>query len=167
MGQEDGETAPFQFFTSHSDPELVAGVRRGRAAEFAAFGWDPEALPDPQDPRTFERSRLRRAGGPVRELYHRLLALRRQHPALRRADRERTAVDLIDDQLLRVHRWSESGEHALLLASLAPAPVRAELPAIAGGWQIALDTAGERAGEVDGALAIAPRSAVLLVSSPR
>jgi maltooligosyltrehalose trehalohydrolase len=30
----------------------------GRRREFAAFGWRPEDVPDPQDPATFERSKL-------------------------------------------------------------------------------------------------------------
>ena len=40
MGEEYGETAPFQYFTSHGDPELVEAVRRGRREEFAASGWE-------------------------------------------------------------------------------------------------------------------------------
>ena len=47
MGEEYGETAPFLYFVSHTDPELVAAVRDGRAAEFAAFGWEGD-FPDPR-----------------------------------------------------------------------------------------------------------------------
>src|SRR5436853_3841728 len=57
MGEEYGETAPFQYFVSHSDPALIEAVRRGRKSEFAAFGWSAEP-PDPQDEGTFARSRL-------------------------------------------------------------------------------------------------------------
>jgi len=57
MGEEYGETAPFQYFTSHGDPALVEAVRRGRREEFAAFGWQ-EAVPDPQDEQTFLGSHL-------------------------------------------------------------------------------------------------------------
>lgn len=57
MGEEYGETAPFQYFTSHGDPALVEAVRRGRREEFAAFGWEA-AVPDPQDEQTFLRSHL-------------------------------------------------------------------------------------------------------------
>ncbi len=57
MGEEYGETAPFQYFTSHGDPELVEAVRRGRREEFAAFGWEG-SVPDPQDEETFARSHL-------------------------------------------------------------------------------------------------------------
>jgi maltooligosyltrehalose trehalohydrolase len=33
-------------------------VKRGRRKEFAAFGWESEEIPDPQDEETFAQSRL-------------------------------------------------------------------------------------------------------------
>ncbi len=54
MGEEYGETHPFQYFTSHSDPALVEAVRNGRQEEFAAFGWHGD-VPDPQSEDTFKR----------------------------------------------------------------------------------------------------------------
>lgn len=57
MGEEYGETAPFQYFISHLDAGLVEAVRRGRREEFSAFGWDG-VVPDPQDEATFHRSQL-------------------------------------------------------------------------------------------------------------
>lgn len=56
MGQEFDETAPFQFFTDFGDPALKRAVSEGRRKEFAEFKW--EDVPDPQDPATFERSKL-------------------------------------------------------------------------------------------------------------
>jgi maltooligosyltrehalose trehalohydrolase len=56
MGEEFGETAPFQFFTDFSDPGLQKAVSEGRRHEFAGFDWTD--VPDPQDPQTFKRSRL-------------------------------------------------------------------------------------------------------------
>jgi len=88
MGEEHGETAPFLYFVSHGDPELVAAVREGRRREFAAFGW-PGEMPDPQAQATFEASRphWERAdaerGSRLRALYRDLLRLRRTGPALR------------------------------------------------------------------------------------
>src|ERR1700722_17830353 len=58
MGEEYGETPPFQYFISHLDAGLVEAVRRGRREEFSAFGWE-EAVPDPQDEATFQRTPLR------------------------------------------------------------------------------------------------------------
>ena len=58
QGEEWAASTPFLYFTDHKDPALGAAVRKGRRAEFAAFGWRAEAIPDPQDPATFERSKL-------------------------------------------------------------------------------------------------------------
>ncbi|HET7408997.1 MAG TPA: malto-oligosyltrehalose trehalohydrolase [Paracoccaceae bacterium] len=62
MGEEWGETRPFQYFTDfHGD--LADAVREGRRREFARWAQfaDPglrEKIPDPNDRATFERSRL-------------------------------------------------------------------------------------------------------------
>lgn len=56
MGEEYGETSPFQFFTDYGDPDLQKAVAEGRRKEFKEFNWDE--VPDPQDPETFERSKL-------------------------------------------------------------------------------------------------------------
>jgi maltooligosyltrehalose trehalohydrolase len=80
QGEEHGEAAPFQFFSDHIDEEIVVATREGRRREFAAFAeFAGEEVPDPQDPATFARSKLTRAGEPegLRDLYARLLAARR------------------------------------------------------------------------------------------
>ncbi len=58
MGEEWASTRPFQFFSSHPEPELARATAEGRKAEFAEHGWDADAVPDPQDPQTFLRSKL-------------------------------------------------------------------------------------------------------------
>jgi maltooligosyltrehalose trehalohydrolase len=58
MGEEWGATTPFQFFTSHPEPELGQATAEGRKREFAEHGWDSDDVPNPQDPQTFERSKL-------------------------------------------------------------------------------------------------------------
>jgi maltooligosyltrehalose trehalohydrolase len=58
QGEEFAASTPFQYFTHHEDPELGRIVSEGRRGEFRAFGWTPEAVPDPQDPATFQRSKL-------------------------------------------------------------------------------------------------------------
>lgn len=57
MGEEYGEKNPFLYFTSHSDPELINGVRQGRKQEFKDFLKDREP-PDPQAEKTFLASKL-------------------------------------------------------------------------------------------------------------
>lgn len=112
-GEEWAASTPFQYFTDHADPELGRAVREGRRSEFAAFGWDPEAIPDPQDPATFERSKLdwsepgEGAHAEMLDWYTSLIALRRSRPDLLdgRVDRVRVDVDE-DHRTIRVHRGS-------------------------------------------------------------
>ena len=64
MGEEYGETGPFQFFSDHIDKRIADATREGRRREFAAFAEFGEEVPDPQDPATFERSKLTRRARP-------------------------------------------------------------------------------------------------------
>jgi maltooligosyltrehalose trehalohydrolase len=101
QGEEWGASAPFLYFTSHEDQTLGAAVREGRRREFAAFGWDPDAVPDPQAPETFERSKLdwreleREPHASLLAWHRRLIDLRRTWPALTdgRLDAVRVRVD--------------------------------------------------------------------------
>ena len=88
QGEEWAASTPFQFFTAHEEPELGRATAEGRIGEFAKMGWDPSVVPDPQDPATFERSKLDWAelsserGARMLSVYRRLAALRRAEPAL-------------------------------------------------------------------------------------
>lgn len=88
QGEEWAASSPFQFFTSHPEPDLGRATAEGRLAEFEQMGWDPAVVPDPQAPETFERSHLdwseATAGdhAVVLAAYQRLADLRRSLPAL-------------------------------------------------------------------------------------
>jgi maltooligosyltrehalose trehalohydrolase len=82
MGEEYGEIAPFQYFTSHGDESLIEAVRKGRQEEFATFAWEGK-VPDPQDEATFNNSRLEH-GLKTKEPHQTLLALYRELLAIRR-----------------------------------------------------------------------------------
>ncbi|OAT80786.1 malto-oligosyltrehalose trehalohydrolase [Desulfotomaculum copahuensis] len=149
MGEEYGETAPFQYFTSHPDPRLAAAVSKGRRQEFAAFGWEG-AVPDPQDENTFLRSRLNyglRSRHPNRvlyALYRQLLQLRRELPALADPDRENMEVlGLEPENVLFIRRWS-GADQACLVLSFNRTGTAVTLPVPAGRWRKLLDTADER-----------------------
>ena len=83
MGEEYGETAPFLYFVSHSDPDLIEAVQKGRKEEFAGFRWMGEP-PDPQAEETFLRSklqhglRLKGEHGVLFRFYRELLRLRKR-----------------------------------------------------------------------------------------
>ncbi|MHA7222037.1 malto-oligosyltrehalose trehalohydrolase [Arthrobacter sp. RHLT1-20] len=113
MGEEYGARTPWQFFTSHPEPELGKATAEGRIREFERMGWDPAVVPDPQDPGTFTRSKLNWAeaaeGDHARllELYRRLIALRRSTPELAGLGFEDTAVAFSEaDGWLRLRRGS-------------------------------------------------------------
>ena len=100
QGEEWAASTPFPFFTDH-EPDLGRLVTEGRRKEFAAFGWDPASIADPQAAQTFESARLcwdERGRDPHRAVldwHRRLVRLRRATPALRDGDRGRvrTAFD--------------------------------------------------------------------------
>ena len=88
MGEEYVASTPFLYFCDFG-PDLAKAVSEGRRGEFGAFAaFADEAararIPDPNDPATFEKSKLKwdeRRQAPHRDwlaLIERLLALRRQ-----------------------------------------------------------------------------------------
>jgi maltooligosyltrehalose trehalohydrolase len=83
MGQESDEWARFQFFTDYGDPVLQKAVSQGRRNEFKDFSSFGADFPDPQDPKTFLRSKIGWELTPERremlEWYRQLLRLRKDH----------------------------------------------------------------------------------------
>lgn len=149
MGEEYGETAPFQYFTSYSDPVLVAAVWNGRREEFIALGWEDE-VPDPQDEATFLRSRLQyelyqqRHHQVLFEFYRELIRLRQELPAL--ADLNKENVEVItyeQEQVLFIRRWSGDNEVCVVL-SFGDYGLTVTLPVPAGHWHRRLDTTEAR-----------------------
>jgi maltooligosyltrehalose trehalohydrolase len=148
MGEEYGDTSPFQFFVSFLDRDLGEAVRRGRAVEFTRFAWQG-AIPDPGDPATFVRSRLNHslAGAPrhreLREYYKRWLTERRTHPALGPHDKSGTRVTVdAAGAVLSLTRTAASGPRVALFANLTSTP--RPLPSVSPEWRLILDSADVR-----------------------
>jgi maltooligosyltrehalose trehalohydrolase len=148
MGEEYGEIAPFQYFISHTDLELVKAVQLGRAEEFAAFVTSGEP-PDPYDEATFLRCKLDhslREKGHYRVLldfYKELIRLRNETSALSRLDKDSLDAQAYEKHgLLLVRRWSESGEMALAFNFGGALALTVPLPE--GRWDKALDSAAQR-----------------------
>ncbi|MGH9357283.1 MAG: malto-oligosyltrehalose trehalohydrolase [Terriglobia bacterium] len=145
MGEEYGETAPFQFFVSYSDPDVIEATRRGRRDEFAAFRWQGE-IPDPQDERTFLNSKLNPHSSRaiscrwLTEYYRELIRLRRSFAALRLLSKDKIDVRSWEaERVLVVRRWTGTSEATLLL-TFRPDPVSLTFPLPPGVWQKALDS---------------------------
>jgi maltooligosyltrehalose trehalohydrolase len=142
MGEEYGETAPFLYFVSHSDPALIEGVRRGRRAGFAAIQGTP---PDPQDPATFLSCKLRHelwdAGHHrvLRDFYKELIALRRNLPRIGRIGQEGLETRPRErEQVLYLRLW-RGGEEAILVFNFGDSPASVTFPP--GRWRKRLDSA--------------------------
>jgi maltooligosyltrehalose trehalohydrolase len=161
MGEEWGASTPWQFFTSHPEPELGKATAEGRIGEFAEHGWDPDVVPDPQDPETFTRSKLdwaeldREPHARLLEVHRRLLALRKAEPELVDADLAAMAVSWDDDD-----RWLVVHRGALrVVANLAAEPRKIDLDRAA--TEVVLATGD--APSVDGTtITLAAESAAIL-----
>ena len=98
QGEEFAASTAFLYFADHDDPTMARSVKEGRRGEFAAFGWDPEAIPDPEDVKTFERSKLNwdevheGRHEEMLEWYRGLIELRRGSASLNNGSPEQTRV---------------------------------------------------------------------------
>jgi maltooligosyltrehalose trehalohydrolase len=137
MGEEYGESQPFQFFCSFEGADLVEAVRQGRKREFEAFHAQGGEVPDPQAVETFERSRVtwdwsdpRKAA--LRSLYQDLLSARRAWPPMKNYSSRTARLDRAEGQSLVLHLTRGTGEpdspalHALW--NLTSEPARFEPP---------------------------------------
>ncbi|MEX2598227.1 MAG: malto-oligosyltrehalose trehalohydrolase [Dehalococcoidia bacterium] len=145
MGEEYGETAPFQYFISHTDEALIDAVRNGRREEFADFGWADDP-PDPQAMETFEvcvlDHALRNVGRHAEMLafYKKLLGLRKSVPALAGGGKDQLRVDVLPGtQVLRLHRWRDDSG-ALALFNFADRAASVEIAMPPGEWKEVLET---------------------------
>jgi maltooligosyltrehalose trehalohydrolase len=125
MGEEWASSSPFQFFSSHPEPELARATAEGRKREFAEHGWDADEIPDPQDPATFERSKLDWSElhdgdhGRLLRLYRELIALRHNESDMADPWLDHLGVDYDE-----AGRWIVMRRGALAIAcNLGPDPV--------------------------------------------
>ncbi|MGA9679737.1 MAG: malto-oligosyltrehalose trehalohydrolase [Mycobacterium sp.] len=133
MGEEWGASTPFQFFSSHPEPELARATGEGRKSEFAEHGWDADDIPDPQEPQTFQRSKLNweevDAGehARLRRLYRDLIALRHNEPDLGDPWLDHLVLDYDEDQHWVIMRRNRLVIACNLGTELTTVPVTGEL----------------------------------------
>jgi maltooligosyltrehalose trehalohydrolase len=146
MGEEYGEEAPFLYFISHGDQDLIEAVRRGRKEEFREFQWQGEP-PDPQSEETFLRARIswehREKGRHriLREIYRTLIRLRKEIPALSCLDKDRLEVrGTEENRVLYLKRWSDRCQaHCFFNFNRSDVPFSFEKPDT--GWNKIFDSA--------------------------
>jgi maltooligosyltrehalose trehalohydrolase len=128
QGEEFAASTPFQYFADHDDPEMARAVSEGRRREFAAFGWNPAVIPDPEKVETFERSKLKwdEAGegqhAEMMEWYRSLIRLRQGSISLNDGELDHVKVGFDEEK-----RWlvMERGQ-VMVMCNLGIEPVRFE-----------------------------------------
>ncbi|WKN30760.1 malto-oligosyltrehalose trehalohydrolase [Porifericola rhodea] len=117
MGEEYAEEKPFQYFVSHTDPDLVEAVRKGRSQEFAYFQKEGLETPDPQSEQTFDDSTLSwnvkaEKSEAMLNFYKKLINIRTQHSAMQSKDRGHCAFQSTEDGLIAMRRTNH--DHLLI-----------------------------------------------------
>ena len=165
QGEEWGATSPFLYFADHEDRELARLVSEGRKNEFAAFGWGPASIPDPENVETFLQSKLKweeTARSPHREIlqwYQQLIALRRSNPDLNNGEPGNTQAAFSEEQ-----KWICMRRGSILVAcNLSENSRELDVPRDAN-----LLLSSSEANRIDGRMIrVAPNSvAILSLDSP-
>jgi maltooligosyltrehalose trehalohydrolase len=160
MGEEYGEEAPFQYFVSHSDQELIDAVRKGRKEEFSAFQWDGE-IPDPQDVATFLRSKLnldlrhQEKNNILLEFYRRLIQLRKEIPSLSCRDKKSIRIEVFEKEKGLLMKRDVGEDRTIVLFNFSDKPIQIETTIEHGTWQRIFASASE---EWDAMGALPPES---------
>jgi maltooligosyltrehalose trehalohydrolase len=129
MGEEFAASSPFLYFADHEDEEMAKRVSEGRKFDFAAFGFQDEEIPDPEDIHTFEASKLKWSEvhegkhAEILEWTRKLIHLRRNTNALNDGDLNHLKVEFDAEKL-----WltMQRGPVRVLL-NLGGEPVQLEL----------------------------------------
>lgn len=149
MGEEYGETNPFQYFISHTEPELVEMVRRGRKEEFAYFFGDQQP-PDPQSENTFQQCKLSwqyavHESACLLAFYQFLIAFRKNSPAMQGRERDNLTLLSTGDEYLIGFRRSNGIHQVLAFLNFNKEDKVCSWPLPVNAWQV-LDSAAEEWG---------------------
>ena len=145
MGEEYGESAPFFYFVSHSDENLIEAIRKDKQQEFKIFEGRGE-FQDPQSPETFQKCKLnweKQTEGKHKilwEWHQHLIQLRRTIPALKKLDKNSLEVSSIEtEKILFLRRWTDKSQiFCILNFNKKQVTFKAALPQ--GNWQKILDS---------------------------
>ncbi len=173
QGEEYGEEAPFDYFTSHGDPALAEAVRQGRHQEYLHLleeGADAGSWADPQAEETFQRAKLRwesLSRPPHAEMlafYRALIALRRRLAPLHNGRKDLTRVSADEaGRWLTIERGDPSGAATFTAANLGEQAASIQLPE-GPGWEPMLSTSGDPAAlrfELGAVMSLPPGVALL------
>lgn len=146
MGEEYGEEAPFFYFISHSDPELIEAVRKSKKDEFLQSGHEKD-FQDPQDAGTFNKCVLnweqqyQDKHKVLWEFYQELIFLRRLNEALKVLDKKKLEVSSREEEkLLFMRRYSDENQ-VFYVMNFSDRTLTFDIETPSGSWQKLLDSA--------------------------
>lgn len=145
MGEEYAETAPFLYFTSHHDQNLINAVWEGRKAEIRENFYE-SSIPDPQDESNFHQSKLNKKlayqshHADLFKFYQLLIQLRKTLPALLELNKRAMRVQSSPQKkLLFLHRWHQHC-HAFIIFNFSKTRQNTVISLPAGKWKKYLDS---------------------------
>ncbi|WP_449419771.1 malto-oligosyltrehalose trehalohydrolase [Phormidium nigroviride] len=149
MGEEYGEEAPFLYFVSHSDVDLIEAIRKDKQEEFKVFEGRGE-FQDPQNDDTFNNCKLnweKQQEGKhkvLREWHQKLIQLRRTIPAMKKLDKKNLDVSSNEEEkILFLRRWSDDSQiFCILNFNAEDVTFTSVLPQ--GNWKKILDSSEEK-----------------------
>lgn len=146
MGEEYGETNPFQYFISHTDEKLIEATRKGRKEEFSYFNWKGE-VPDPQSANTFNACVLswqiekNSRSSVLLDFYKALIAFRKSHPALRARTKESIKIHPLPTEKIIAYERQSGDSKVLIILNFEKSKIN--YPVKAKG-KIALDSSEKK-----------------------
>ncbi len=129
MGQESGATSPFLFFVDYGGSEIASQVFQGRKAFLSQFpsyatAEAQQAISDPNDATTFQRSKLHFSESytqsPLYRLHCDLLRIRREDLVISSQARDRLDGAVLSPHALALRYLEAGGFDRLLLLNLGP-----------------------------------------------
>lgn len=148
MGEEYAAQTPFLYFISHSKPELIEMVQKGRTEDFKSFNeGKQEVPPDPQDEQTFQDSILnwdQRKEGKHQQMLHwykALIQLRQTQPILRNFNKDLVQVQTIDESgFVLVRQNTDHTQCLIAFFNLSNDSIQTHVPKKCNSWNKLLDS---------------------------
>ncbi|HMG66525.1 MAG TPA: malto-oligosyltrehalose trehalohydrolase [Chitinophagaceae bacterium] len=148
MGEEYGDNAPFLYFISHSEKELIEMVRKGRKMEFQNYGSEAET-PDPYDEGSFIQSKLQwkkikeKKHDAIHRWYKELIHLRKSHKVLQNFEKKDVRVNT-DGELLQLYRLTSGLQNEIICLFNFSETNSFSFTFPSPGWNLVLDSNEER-----------------------
>ena len=149
MGEEYGETAPFLYFISHSNPDLIEAIRQGRKKELESFN-SQDKLSDPQSEDTFMKSKIqwsRREEGGNKVLlgyYKELIRLRKTVTPLSNLDKNNLSVrNDLGEKIIVMRRWKDNAS-ALIIFNFNKEDIEINKLSLEMNFEKILDSSDEK-----------------------